>query len=162
MSFLFKLRLSAGSHHREFCPVSFRIAADSPLLQGSDTTTLHMLGRDGEPVPLQCETAGGQLAIHWIVNRLPAGETAEYAVYAGESGSSHDQPEAEPIRLIEKEDRIDVAIGGSYFTSYVFDPALAKPYIGPVIGPYGASFTRLDSTRRSIRTTARCGWRSAT
>lgn len=144
MSFLFKLRLSAGSHHREFCPVSFRIAADSPLLQGSDTTALHMLGRDGEPVPLQCETEGGELAIHWIVNRLPAGETAEYAVYAGDARSSGVLPEAEPIRLTEKEDRIDVAIGGGYFTSFVFDPELAKPYIGPVIGPYGASFTRLD------------------
>lgn len=142
MSILFKLQLHAGSHHREFCPASFRLAADSPLLQGKAASSLGLLGQDGNPVPLQCEEEEGQFVLHWIIGRLSAGDALEYTVHAGESLR---QPEAdEAIRLLEKENRIDVVIGGSFFTSYVYDPALAKPYIGPVIGPNGTSFTRLD------------------
>ncbi len=39
---------------------------------------------------------------------------------------------------------LEIKIGGETFTSYVTDPALAKPYLGPVMTSFGESFTRLD------------------
>lgn len=143
MSFLFKLRLNAGRHHRENCPVSYAIATDSPLLQGHGASALALIGGDEQPVGLQCEEADGRIVLHWIVKSLSAGETLEYAVHADSGGERRAEAE-DAVRLVEKDDRIDVLIGGGFFTSFVHDPQLAKPYIGPVIGPYGDSFTRLD------------------
>ncbi|MEF3303189.1 PmoA family protein [Paenibacillus sp. GYB003] len=147
MGLLFKLRLNAGSHHRDYCPVSYRIAADSPLLQGRDASGLVLLGPGGEPVKLQCEREDGGIVLRWIVERLSAGGTADYEVHAG-SGAGLPAETDDAVRLLEKDDRIDVLIGGRFFTSFVYDPQLAKPYIGPVIGPYGDSFTRLDFETR--------------
>lgn len=142
MSTLFKLQANAGFHHREFCPVSFRIPADSLLLQGRKAADLGMLGPDGEPVALQCEKAeGGALLLHWIIRSASPGDKPVYTVYAGNNRPVG--PE-EGIRLVETENRVDIVAEGRFFTSYVFDPQLAKPYIGPVAGPYGESFTRLD------------------
>lgn len=56
--------------------------------------------------------------------------------------------DARGVRLVEKEHKLDIVIDGQYFTSYVFDPSLAKPYLGPIIGPYGDSYTRLDFETR--------------
>lgn len=40
--------------------------------------------------------------------------------------------------------RLDINIGGSAFTSYVYDPQFAKPYLGPILLSNGHSITRLD------------------
>ncbi|WP_179136177.1 PmoA family protein [Paenibacillus sp. 32352] len=136
---LFTLSVQSGHHARRHCPVSFRIAANAEILNG--TAELHMIGEDGKPVALQCENVNGELVLHWIVDHLGAGESLTYTVHAGAN------PEGEAvsgIRLEEREHQIDVVIGGSYFTSYVFHPDIAKPYLGPIMGPYGESFTRLD------------------
>lgn len=141
MSTLFKLRTHAGFHHREFCPATFRLPADSPLLQGHKAEDLGMLGPDGEPVALQCEEEAGFLHLHWIIDSASPGESLVYAVHAGEPPIA----EAERgIRFVPRESRIDVVAEGRFFTSYVFDSQFAKPYIGPIAGPYGDSFTRLD------------------
>lgn len=141
MTTLFKLQVDSGNHHREFCPVSFLIPASSPLLQGNAASSLVMLGVDGEAIALQCEEIKGSIVLHWIVRQAAPGEKQEFTVQAGMNRTMNQE---EGVRLIEKDGRIDVVIEGSLFTSYVFDPVYAKPYIGPVIGPYGDSFTRLD------------------
>lgn len=71
---------------------------------------------------------------------LPRGETA-----AAEPVQAQNKPE---IILREQEHRADVLIGGRLFTSYVFDPAIAKPYLGPIIMSNGQSVTRLDLTAK--------------
>ncbi|WP_248924380.1 PmoA family protein [Paenibacillus hamazuiensis] len=141
MSFLFSLVVHAGNHLREFCPVSFTIPTGNPVLRGNPAGLFYLQGPGGETVPLQCEETHDDLVFHWIVERLLPGESRRYDVYSGENPASE---AAAGVRLDEKERQIDVLIGGTYFTSCVFDPDLAKPYIGPVMGPYGDSFTRLD------------------
>ncbi|TMV44730.1 hypothetical protein FE783_31735 [Paenibacillus mesophilus] len=141
MTTLFKLKVSAGSHHREHCPVSFRLLADSPLLQGNGAADLGMLGPDGEPVALQCREEEGFIVLHWIIRRASPGDQPEFTVRTGISIQTKAE---EGIQLVEKENRIDIVAQGRLFTSYVFDPLLAKPYIGPILGPDGESFTRLD------------------
>ncbi|WP_028549796.1 PmoA family protein [Paenibacillus sp. UNC451MF] len=136
---LFTLLVKSGHHSRQFCPVSYRIPGDAEILKG--TTELHMSGPNGEPVALQCEKDNGDLILHWIVESLPAGENLSYTVHSGKS--PQDQA-ASGVRLEEKEHQIDIVIGDSLFTSYVFNPDIAKPYLGPIMGPYGESFTRLD------------------
>ncbi|MDF2721497.1 MAG: hypothetical protein K0Q59_1172 [Paenibacillus sp.] len=141
MTALFKLQVDSGNHRREFCPVSFLIPIGSPLLQGNDASNLTMRGHDGKAVALQCEEANGSVALHWIVRQAAPGEKQEFTVHAELNRTSSQD---EGVHLVEKDNRIDVVIEGTLFTSYVFDPVYAKPYIGPVIGPYGESFTRLD------------------
>jgi len=141
MSELFKLTVQAGRHDREHCPVSFSLPADSPLLQGAASAPLRMTAEGGRSIPVQSELKNGRLFLHWIVDRLSAGETFAYAVAS--SGEAEAEG-TEGVRVTKKEHRFDVEIDGAYFTSYVTDPGLAKPYLGPMMGPYCESFTRLD------------------
>jgi len=141
MSELFKLTVQAGRHDRENCPVAFGLPADSPQLKGAGDRPLRMIAEDGRLIPVQSELKDGQFILHWIVDRLPAGETLALTVASSEGDAAEGQG---GVRVVRKEHRFDVEIDGAYFTSYVTDPELAKPYLGPMMGPYGESFTRLD------------------
>ena len=73
--------------------------------------------------------------------------TAIVTVPAGEYELEPVTDEAQPSVRFEgvgEGDRFEVKINGKTFTSYVYDPALAKPYLGPVMTSFGESFTRLD------------------
>ncbi|MCS7462626.1 PmoA family protein [Paenibacillus doosanensis] len=145
------LQVSAGSHHREFCPVSVRFLADTPLLKDAEAGGLELADTSGNPVACQWEALGEEVALHWIVDRLDAGESRNYILQRREEGTtpgSASASSAQGIRLIEKEHAVDIVIEGQLFTSYVFDPAVAKPYLGPIMGPYGESYTRLDFETR--------------
>lgn len=49
------------------------------------------------------------------------------------------------LRDIPEECRMQVYIGGSFFTEYVYDRRYAKPYLGPILAADGkTSYTRLD------------------
>ncbi|MFE5323322.1 PmoA family protein [Paenibacillus sp. NPDC056579] len=135
------LLVHSGNHNRDYCPVSYRVSADSLLSQGETADGLQLLGPQGEPMALQVEEENGELVLHWIVNGLKAGETQQYTVASGKGTQQHAD---DGVRLEEQEHQIDIVIGGQRFTSYVFDPSIAKPYLGTVIGPYGESYTRLD------------------
>jgi hypothetical protein len=146
---MLNLLLKAGNHPRVQCPVSFRIKRSSIEELAGAPEQIRMKDSAGNPVPVQCLENGGDLELHWMVANLPAGESQTYTVYAAASADSTSStaPSAsatDGIRFIEKPNQLDVEVGGQYFTSFVHDPALAKPYIGPVIGPYGDSYTRLD------------------
>ena len=55
--------------------------------------------------------------------------------------------DAEPAVKLARDDdnhRIDITIGGKLFTAYVYDPTLAKPYLGPMYTRDGQTYTRLD------------------
>jgi hypothetical protein len=55
------------------------------------------------------------------------------------------------VFLQKNEERIDIQIGSEYFTSYVYGGSLARPYLGPVIGQWGDSITRLDFRTKEHR-----------
>jgi len=50
------------------------------------------------------------------------------------------------VELVQGENRVDVMENGQFFTSYQYDPAIAKPYLGPICHADGTQFTRLDLT----------------
>lgn len=50
------------------------------------------------------------------------------------------------VELVKTDDKIDVNIDGEFFTSYVFSPDLAKPYLGPIMASDVIEHTRLDFT----------------
>jgi hypothetical protein len=48
----------------------------------------------------------------------------------------------DPVELKRQGDQIDILIGGRPFTTYYFDPAVAKPYLFPLRTPQGTVLTR--------------------
>ncbi len=85
---------------------------------------------DGRVFPAQRDGCG---AVAIVTGR--EGETLELAPAA------YDGPE---VTLETGENRVDVRVGGSFFTAYQFDPAIAKPFLGPIVAGDGTEFTRLD------------------
>lgn len=49
---------------------------------------------------------------------------------------------AQPVALKRSADHIDVLVGGSLFTTYYFNPAIAKPYFQPLRSAEGTIVTR--------------------
>lgn len=50
------------------------------------------------------------------------------------------------VELIQGENKVEVLVNGQLFTAYQYDPAIAKPYLGPICHADGTQFTRLDLT----------------
>ena len=48
----------------------------------------------------------------------------------------------EPVELTRMGSHVDVVIGGQPFTTYYFDPAIAKPYLSPLRSAHGTVVTR--------------------
>jgi hypothetical protein len=144
----FRLVVKAGKHDREHCPVSFRLAGvlSANGQQANDAEIVGMRLENGDvPVDFQVTGEGDERTLHWIVDRLPANETATYIVTAKEGGApARSGADEAGVKFVESEHKLDIVIDGEYATSYVYDPALAKPYIGPIVGPRGVSYTRLD------------------
>jgi hypothetical protein len=57
---------------------------------------------------------------------------------------------AEPVKLTRKGDKIDVAIGGQPFTTYTFDPVIAKPFLEPLRDAKGTIVTRTLSVGNEV------------
>ncbi len=57
------------------------------------------------------------------------------------AGQSAHRPQ-EPVELIRDGSHVDVLVGGHPFTTYYFDPAVAKPYLSPLRSAHGTVVTR--------------------
>jgi hypothetical protein len=142
MSVAFQIKVHAGNHDREYCPAAFQLDKDHALLQGAALNSFVMKDEQGGVTAIQAREAGDYYHFHFVVEHLAKGESRTYKI---ESGAAGQQTAASGVQFIhEASQKIDVWVGGSYFTSYVYDSSFAKPYLGPMIGPYGESYTRLD------------------
>ncbi len=61
---------------------------------------------------------------------------------AGIASQSGVRPAAQPVELTRNGDHVDVRIGGRPFTTYHFDPSVAKPYFFPLRSAHGTVVTR--------------------
>src|ERR1700676_2244929 len=61
---------------------------------------------------------------------------------AGAAGQSRVRPVAQPVELTRNGYHVDVGIGGGPFTTYYFDPSVAKPYAFPLRSAQGTVVTR--------------------
>ena len=61
---------------------------------------------------------------------------------SGTGGRYAPRPAAEPVELTRNGSHVDVRIGGRPFTTYYFDPSVAKPYFFPLRSAHGTVVTR--------------------
>ena len=135
----FAIEVSAGNHDRKNCPVSFSAGCGLP-----EGKALKLTDAAGAPVPVNycgcccaCEPT-----VSLILDDLRAGETARFAAEAvdGEPCCAGGGEEGVSVTHVPGQ-RVDVAIGGAPFTSYIIDEGVARPYCFPVIGPGGVGMT---------------------
>lgn len=175
---LAQLVIKAGHHDRFMCPVEVSVGRDAldPALyaalasvqrnpaaapgnrglarpkQGEGSPTWIKLLREdlsGE-IPCQVITHSGEddaVAIRFILEHLSAGEEERLLVVAA-TPDENDTADRGQVELIPDDAELRVLIDGEYFTSYVFDDNYAKPFLGPILGPYGHWITRLDHETR--------------
>lgn len=136
-----KIKVAAGNHDREHCPVSFQLLKTSLPLFEINSLNVHMFDESGASVAVQTEETEDTIILHWLIRELAAQETITYTIKFNEGKPIN---ELGSVDIFERENRFDILIDNELATSYVMDPALAKPYIGPIIGPNGKSYTRLD------------------
>ncbi len=132
------IKVSAGNHCRRFCNVYLKGKIND--LPGIDFTKSILLKGSESQTWAQCEVNGEDFLLSWIITSLDAGKTEEYQIIPS------DEPAIEGVVLEEGTNEIRVSIGGEYFTSYNYSSEYPKPYLGPIIGPYGDYITRLDPT----------------
>ena len=113
---------------RDYTDEPLRIVTDDPKAPCCDC----VVAEDGTLFPAQWD--GEKLV---VIASMKAGEEKVFCPEV--KGISH------AIGVEEKENSIAVMQNGKFFTEYVFDPAIPKPYLGPIMASDGkTSFTRLD------------------
>ncbi len=137
--------VKAGPHDRENVIVS----ADCPAGEcsccceggghGHRMWRLDEHGERAEQVPAQCVPDGDGWRVCWPVADLPAGKAARYELTLEEG------PEGTPgvTVALDEARKVDFAINGEPFTTYVIKPDVARPYCYPVRGPGGLEVTNL-------------------
>ena len=135
-----RLLVKAGEHDRRQCPVSIDL---DPALVG--VGPLQLATETGVLLPGQAEAVEGKTRLSWIVPDLPAGGQAEFAVLGGgaPAGAGVVLQEASP-------GQIDVCLNGSPFTSFCFGPNWSRPFLHPVVGPFGAPVTRAYPVTKDV------------
>ena len=135
LTFFGKLAVTAGEHDRRYCPVSAFIPAsykECPALVLVDRKTR-------KRYPCQVSKAKEGILLTWFVHGLKAG-ARQVLVAEG-------LPDAEPSRgvaitNVSAEGRVNVDIHGRPFTAYHYGKEWVRPFLHPVIGPYGTHVTR--------------------
>jgi hypothetical protein len=129
-----RFTVQAGEHDRAMCPVS--VDAD---LGGAEPQALALRAdADGQPVPFQAvPTGASQQRLHWLLPALPARASASFTLAEGTPA-----PERPGVQLARQSDRIDVSVGGVPFTALHFGASWSRPFLHPVVGPYGDPITR--------------------
>jgi hypothetical protein len=134
--------VKAGEHDREMCPVSFTIDADKLGKKWGSQSCIITSGESKSKFPAQCELSedGKSATISWIIDSMKTGSQKKYIL-------SPDPSDAPVVRLKHTEGKIiDIFIRDEHFTSYHYDKNLLKPFLSPVIGPFGHTVTRGDES----------------
>ena len=126
-----KIEVHAGPHARICCPVRATLPIASPAalcLRESDT---------GQVVPCQWLTDGDETVLTWIIDALDAEDSRVYVA------AEEDSPQPTPtVSLQDADQKVEVVSAGEPFTTYHYDTAYARPFLYPVVGPYGHGITR--------------------
>ncbi|MFW5984767.1 MAG: PmoA family protein [Bacillota bacterium] len=136
MNLPLKLNVKAGNHGRDNCPVFLELFQEDI----DESKSLILTDENNNKISPDVINENGNLKIFWIINSLKSGEERNYTL----SSISEKENENSKVNLIQKEKKIDVNINNNYFTSYVYDSDIAKPYLGPIKTANGKSWTRLD------------------
>ena len=142
----FQFKISAGPHNRYFCPVELTIPTEQ--FDSSKSKCLKEL-HTGRLIPIQIVPTSdkSQAKIAWLVDELRAYSERHYAVVDGSPGKG-----AAGVSLIENktESALEIYIDNQFFTRYNFDKNYSKPFLYPIIGPYGANITRHYPMKQNV------------
>ena len=125
------LTVSAGEHTRTNCPVWMDLAPGVPT-HGN----LVLKKSSGTVVPCQV-LAGSPQQICFILDHLDKGAVETLTLSVGDS------PATSGVVLSDVAgEKVDVTIAGQRFTSYHYASKWVRPFLLPIIGPYGDPITR--------------------
>lgn len=125
------LTVAAGEHDRENCPVWIKI--DPAQLPPAGVVL-----KDGAGRVLPCQRLEGEPGrLCFILPKLGRRESATFTLTAGQA------PASKGVELVDRPgEKVDVTIGGDFFTSYLYSAKWVRPFLLPVAGPYGDPITR--------------------
>ena len=131
-----KFTLQAEAHNRRLCPVHVPLdGAEKP--EDLRLYELQADGAEGREVPCQgyfCP-ARERAVVCFILDSLDAGQQREYGLRR--EGS----PQERRIHLAKVKGAVEFHVSGSLFTAYHFQDVPARPYLYPLIGPWGLQLT---------------------
>ncbi|MBD3183714.1 hypothetical protein GF312_15600 [Candidatus Poribacteria bacterium] len=142
-----ELRVEAGMHHRESCPVKATIELEKLGSDWKDVKSCTLTDDKEVKTPGQCELSadGKSMTISWILDNLKTEDVKKYTL----------SPEECESLMVEfdhfDDDHVDVSVWGEMFTTYRYNKEQLKPYLNPVIGPFGHTVTRGETSPEGHR-----------
>ena len=130
-----KLSVPASAHDVAFCPVS----AEIPISYTECAALSLVDAETGKTVPSQIADSGKGVTLTWLIDRLAAGKAREYVL---QSAAASKKASTVAVDDDSKAGRVDVRIAGELFTAYHYKDKWARPFLYPVIGPFGTQVTR--------------------
>jgi len=125
-----RLTVNAGPHARLNTPCYL------PLPAGTELPDVVALVAGKTRLPGQVERGPDGRRLHFILDRLSAGQSKVFRIQAGAGSPSCG------VGLRKGKGSVSVAINGQLFTRYLHQPDLARPYLSPITGPDGVEMTR--------------------
>ncbi len=131
----YRLTVKAGEHVRVRCPVTCDVPwayEDFPAAVLTDKAT-------GARIPCQIEKSGNMARMTWLSDGLKAGSEQRLVVTPSRKDAG-----APVVSVVPAEEgaHVGVFVGGKPFTAYHYGPEWVRPFLYPVIGPYGKCVTR--------------------
>jgi hypothetical protein len=130
----FDITMRPSSRATAFCPLSTEL--NMPADQARRLSLIDC--QRGTSIPFQVESCGVESCrIHWILDRAPAGQRRHFRL------SDEGKPvEGSAVELTDHGDKVEVKVGGELFTKYHYGTEVPRPFLYPVIGPFGGGVTR--------------------
>jgi len=131
-----RITVNAGEHNRSYCPVSIEM----PWGYAECRSVVLLDKKTGNPVPCQITKKGKDAVLTWLVKALKAGTQQTLVATA-----SQEIDKTKPVVAIQdhmSDGKANVIISGKLFTSYHYSRQWVRPFLYPVIGPYGTQVTR--------------------
>lgn len=142
----FKFKINAGPHNRHFCPIELTLPAAQ--LSSSELKCLKEAGT-GRLVPIQVIPAAdeNQVKMVWLVDELRANAEREYELI---DGSTENENNGVMLNENQSDHSLDIYIDNQLFTRYNYSKEYSKPFLYPIIGPFGSNMTRHYPMKKKI------------
>jgi len=132
---VYKITVRAGAHDTVNCPVSVEL----PVFYKENTSFSLAVDGKGKIVPCQVSKGVKGVRLTWIVPSLKAGSSLGLVVKPAPGTKT---AETVTLRDCAKDGRVDIRVGNALFSSYHYANKWVRPFLHPVIGPFGARVTR--------------------
>jgi len=129
-----ELIVYAGPYTRVMTPVNALLQLPPSLENGS----LTLREARGGGVPCQATRRPGGWEVSWMLDSLTAGESRVYEL--GAEGVSTEPVRGVPVTRVGQ-GYLEVLMAGAVFAGYRYAADIRRPFIYPLMGPFGVSVT---------------------